>query len=151
MARLKRWSAGLTSISLLLLAGVAGAEPSRQIDLPVAMPVEVALPGLEQALATDPSIVRADVDTQRGVLRLTGLLLRQETVVYAWTSGSMIVITAKVVSPPEDPKAHKSVVRPSGEGAGSLYRLTVGSGFRSSHDGHHRMPLAFGASAFKPL
>ena len=151
MARAKRWNVVSASISLLLLAGLADAEPSRQVDLPVGVPVEVPLAGLDQALATDPSIVRAEVDPQRGVLRLTGLLLHQETVVFAWTAESTIVFTAKVVAPPEDPSDARRRARVQGEGAGSLYRFSLGSGFRKTETGSRQLPFAFGAAAFKPI
>lgn len=150
MARPRLWSAALAWISLAV-AGLAHAEPPRSIELPVALPVEVTLAGLEQALATDPSIVRADADIGRGVLTLTGLLLRQETVVYAWTPGGVVVFTVRVVPAPEDPRDVERRARVLGEGAGSLYRVNFGGGFRDSPSGTKRLPFAFGGSGFKPL
>ncbi|MBI2202830.1 MAG: hypothetical protein HYU41_03100 [Candidatus Rokubacteria bacterium] len=150
MAKPRLWSAALTSISLAF-AGLAYGESLRPIELPVAVAVEVALPGLEQAIATDPSIVRADADVARGVLRLTGLLLRQQTVVYAWAGGEVIVFMAKVVTPPEDPDSTRRRERAVAQANGSLYRLTVGTGFRETVEGRRRLPFAFGAAASRPF
>jgi len=141
----KRWSAALAWISLAL-AGIAAAEPARSVDLPVSVPVDIALPGLDQAVAADPSIVRVDADLHRGVLVLTGILLNRQSVVYAWTTAGMTVFIARVVAPPASPTPeHQRQLVPAGRG--SLYRVSLGSGFRTNQSGTRRLPFAFGASA----
>ena len=145
---MKRWSARLACISLAL-AGVAHAEPPRPVELPTAVPVEIALPGLEQAVAADPSIVRAEAYTGRGVLTLTGILLNRRSVVYAWTSSGMTVLIASVVAAPlpPTPEGVRNLVR---EGHGSSYRLNLGGGVRKSGDGTRRLPFSFGTSSAQP-
>ena len=145
---MKRWSAALAWISLAL-AGAAYAEPPRPVELPTSVPVEIALPGLEQAVAADPAIVRADADTRRGVLTLTGILMNRQSVVYAWTSAGMSVFIASVVAAPLPPTPeHVQNLVP--EGRASVYRVSLGSGFRRNGDGTQRLPFSFGSSAAQP-
>jgi len=144
----KRWSVALAWISLAL-AGIAQAEPARPVELPTSVPVEIALPGLEQAVAADPSIVRADADTRRGVLTLTGLLLNRRSVVYAWTSAGMTVFIADVVAAPLPPTPDHIKNLVPGRLA-SFYRVSVGGGFRRTAEGTQRLPLSFGSSAARP-
>ena len=148
---MKRWSAALASISLLVF-GIAHADAPRSLELPVNVPVEISLPGLEQAVAADPSIIRADADLQRAVLTLTGVALARQAVVYAWTADGMIVFIGSVVAPPLPPVVERPFTF-DGDGAagGATYRVSVGGGFRRAVDGMHRLPMSFGGGASKAL
>lgn len=150
MARPRLWSVLSAWISVLGLASVALADSTRSIDLPVAVPVEVPLPGVDQVVSADPAIVRADLDTDRGVVILTGVALARQSVVYAWTPSGLLVFVAKVVAPPEAPRAKRPGAVAS-NASGTLYRLTLGGGFRRNGEGTTRLPFTFGASGSKAI
>ncbi|OGK95057.1 MAG: hypothetical protein A2W08_17200 [Candidatus Rokubacteria bacterium RBG_16_73_20] len=93
--------------------------------------------------------MRADADTRRGVLTLTGLLLNRRSVVYAWTSAGMTVFIADVVAAPLPPTPDHIKNLVPGRLA-SFYRVSVGGGFRRTAEGTQRLPLSFGSSAARP-
>lgn len=150
MARLRRWSVASAWISLLAIATVAQAETNRSIELPVAVPVEVTVPGIEQVVSADPAVVKAEMDTTRGVVVLTGLALARQGVVYAWTASDLVVFVARVVSPRETGPA-RTPVMVSADGRPALYQLNVGSGFQDSPQGFRRLPFSFGATGSRPM
>jgi hypothetical protein len=150
MARPRPWSVLSAWISVLGLASVAVADSTRSIELPVAIPVEVALPGVDQVVSADPAIVRADVDTTRGVVILTGVALARQSVVYAWTPSGLLVFVAKVVAPPDAPIPKRPGAVAS-DGSATLYRLSVGGGFRRNREGTTRLPFTFGALGSKAI
>jgi hypothetical protein len=146
MARPRLWSVLSAWSSVLGLASIAFADATRSIELPVAIPVEVSLPGVDQVVSADPAIVRADLDTNRGVLTLTGVALARQSVVYAWTPGGLLVFVAKVVAPPDTPRPKGPGALAGGAAGGTLYRLTVGGGLRRRAKGTSLLPFTFGAS-----
>jgi SdrD B-like protein len=150
MARPRLWSVASAWISVLGLAAVAVAEPSRSIDLPVAVPVEVVLSGVDQVISADPAVVRVDVDASRETIIFTGVALARQTVVYAWTPSGVTVFIAKVVAPAEATQSPRSVIL-SRDGSASLYRLVIGGGVRRTQDGFSRLPMTFGAMGSKAI
>lgn len=92
----------LISLAALSFATAGGV---RAVDLPLGVPVEVAIRGLDSAMADDSGVVGVEADVARGVLILTGTGFPHSTVVYAWTGEALpLVIAVRVVAPPPQPR-----------------------------------------------
>jgi hypothetical protein len=142
MSKARLWNV-LSACLSLALVGIAHADVPRAIQLPMSTPVAIAVPGLQQALAVDPSAVR--VETEGDVLTLTGLGLSRQTVVYAWTAEARLVFITNVVAPPPVLEAPRT--SPLREAERMTSRVMLGAGFRRNAEGQQWMPITFGAGA----